>query len=132
MKIKDLNGKIHKFPSQYHIYDPSKSRKYSILHTKARILLHQIFPTLIIIEEANLPGTNLTADFYIPLINTMIEVNGEQHYKYIPFFHGDKMKFLQYKKNDRIKEEWCTLNEIQLIILPYDEKEREWEKRLRG
>ena len=31
--------------------------------------------------------------------------------------------FLQSKANDDLKREWCELNNIQLIVLPYDKKD---------
>jgi hypothetical protein len=81
-------------------------------------------------EEVPLPGTPLRFDFYLPHYEVAVEVHGEQHYSYSSFFHGTQWDFIQAKRNDRMKKEWCELNGITLIELPYNESEKEWEKRL--
>ena len=43
-----------------------------------------------------LNGNNLYYDFVIPELKIIIEVHGEQHYEFIPFFHGDEEQF-QYR-----------------------------------
>jgi hypothetical protein len=53
-------------------------------------MLHEKFPTLQILEEVSIPlrsKETLYLDFYIPLIKKCIEVHGEQHYKFVPFYH---------------------------------------------
>lgn len=82
-------------------------------------------------EEVSLPGINLTADFYIPMERMVVEAHGEQHYKFIPFFHGTKLKFLQACRNDRVKEGWCEENEIKFVELPFDEGDEEWTIRIK-
>tara|TARA_R100000656_G_scaffold123878_1_gene100949 strand:- start:170 stop:445 length:276 start_codon:yes stop_codon:yes gene_type:complete len=82
-----------------------------------------MYPTQRILEEVPLPGTRLFADFYIPDRQIIIEVHGRQHYEFVAHFHGSRMGFLQSKANDDLKREWCVLNNIQLIVLPYDKKD---------
>ena len=43
-----------------------------------------------------------------------IEVHGQQHYEYSPFFHKTKAGFYQSLKRDEIKTEWCKLNNFNL------------------
>lgn len=61
-------------------------------------------------------------DFYI-IHNSKkyaIEYNGEQHYKYNPFFHGhDIESFYKYQERDKKKEKYCKDNNIELITIPY-------------
>jgi hypothetical protein len=59
-------------------------------------------------------------DFYIPKLNTIIEFNGLQHYKPINFFGGIK-SFGILKKRDSEKEQYCLDNQINFIILQYEE-----------
>ena len=66
-------------------------------------------------------------DFYIPLIKTCIEVHGEQHYNFTPFYHTNVLVFLKAQKKDREKKEWCEINNIVYIELPYNETDR-WEE----
>lgn len=61
-------------------------------------------------------------DFYFEIGDKKfaIEYNGEQHYKYNPFFHGrDESVFLKYQERDLRKKEYCKENNIELIIIPY-------------
>lgn len=65
---------------------------------------------------------HLSFDFYLPSYNLLIEYNGEQHYNPIPFFggvNGHKKQII----NDVIKKDFCTKNEIDLLIIPYTEYE---------
>lgn len=62
----------------------------------------------------------LRFDFYLPNINTCIEFNGIQHYEKVDFFGGTKgLKSTQ--KRDKIKESFCKKNDIQLLVIKYDE-----------
>ena len=40
------------------------------------------------------------------------------------------MGFVKHKKRDQAKREWCAINGIDYIELPYDEKLEEWKKRI--
>lgn len=62
----------------------------------------------------------LPFDFYLPEFNICIEFNGEQHYKTVNFFGGEK-KLESNKIRDNIKVEYCKNNNIQLIVIKYDE-----------
>jgi hypothetical protein len=107
-------------------------------HAEARRLLQEMFKFDQILEELTLPGSRtsdhnvLRCDFYIPKRHLMVEIQGEQHDKYIPHFHGTKMDFLKAKKRDRNKKEWCDMNSIVLVTLPYSRNIdlNDWEKRI--
>jgi hypothetical protein len=62
----------------------------------------------------------LPFDFYLQKYNLCIEYNGIQHYKPIIFFGGEKT-FIEQKKNDKIKKDYCKKNNIPLLIIKYDE-----------
>jgi hypothetical protein len=62
----------------------------------------------------------LPFDFYLPDYNTCIEFNGIQHYKPIEFFGGEKY-LIDVKLNDVIKKKYCDKNNINLIIIKYNE-----------
>lgn len=67
----------------------------------------------------------LPFDFKIKLDNkiVLIEYNGIQHYKPVKFFGGyDKYK--RQLKHDEIKKEFCDKNNIELIVIPYYNKNR--------
>ena len=105
----------------------------SDLHWRARKLLWTLFPFDIIYEEVTIPGIkseithkSLIADFYIHTYRLMIEVQGEQHYKFSQFFHNNQLMFFRAQKLDKLKYKWCKLNKIHLIELPYNKTDDEW------
>lgn len=65
-------------------------------------------------------GNPLPFDFYLPTQNTLIEFDGEQHFK-ISFGQSEEKLILQ-KQYDKIKTEWCLRNNISLIRVPYFKK----------
>lgn len=54
-------------------------------------------------------------DFYIPALNLAIEVQGEQHFQYVPFFHKDKSGFEHRLSLDEFKRETCQRIGTKLI-----------------
>lgn len=60
----------------------------------------------------------LPFDFYIPLHNIAIEVQGQQHYSPISVFGGEK-GFELTQKHDEIKKRYCDRHCITLLELPY-------------
>lgn len=50
------------------------------------------------------------------------EYNGYQHYKYPNYWHKTKEIFEAAQQRDRLKEEYCILNGIKLIVIPYTEE----------
>lgn len=100
----------------------------SNFHLLARELLKQNYPTLQILEEIPIQirkSETLYMDFFIPLSKKCIEVHGEQHYGFTPFYHRTKLDFFKQQKRDREKREWCHINNIAYIELPYN-KQEDW------
>jgi uncharacterized protein YycO len=62
----------------------------------------------------------LSFDFYLPDNNLCIEYQGQQHYKAIRIFGGEPMLKLN-KKRDKIKVDYCLNNNINLLLIKYDE-----------
>jgi very-short-patch-repair endonuclease len=60
-------------------------------------------------------GRKLPFDFYLPEYNICIEYDGQQHF--IPVFGEEKFKRL--KINDKIKDEYCKKNGINLLRISY-------------
>lgn len=130
-KVVGFDSKEHKFN-----FTKNRARRYqenkSSLHTKARSLIRELFPNLSVYEEVTLPGSKklgrsslLYADFFLPEVMLIIEVHGKQHYEYCSFFHSNVMDFIKSRKRDEDKIEWCQINEIKIVTLPYNE-EKEW------
>jgi len=61
---------------------------------------------------------SLPFDFYIPSKNLLIEYDGELHYRPVEYFGGiEHLKLTQ--KHDKIKNEFCKKNKINLIRISY-------------
>lgn len=134
MYVEDIDGLISKWSINGREIN-TDTRSKSALHLRARHLLKKVFSTVQILEEISFKvkkNKTLYFDFYIPILQYAVEVNGEQHYKFVPRFHGTAQGFLQAKKNDAEKKQWCALNNILLTILPFNQSDIEWENSLNG
>ena len=60
-------------------------------------------------------GKNLELDFFFPLVNIAIEVQGEQHTRYIPGLHKSPEDFEKQKERDEIKRALCKERGIALF-----------------
>jgi hypothetical protein len=70
----------------------------------------------VVFEEFPMAGTRMTFDLYNANEKIAIEVQGGQHTKYVPFFHGKyKNNYLMQLKRDNQKHDFCQLNAIKLI-----------------
>lgn len=85
--------------------------------------LSNVFPNTLIKDEeyVSYEGNRLFFDFYIPAFNIYVEVQGIQHTEFNKHFHGDAASFKAAKKRDRLKKEWCDLNDFTLVCINYDE-----------
>lgn len=129
MNIVDLDGNRQVWHLTGHI-SKGRIKEKSSFHLSARKLLTEMFPTFQILEEVPIPvrrSSTLYLDFYLPLNKKVIEVHGEQHYKFTPFYHRSMIVFLKAQKRDNEKKEWCELNGLEYIVLPYN-KTPDWKE----
>ncbi len=129
MLIKDLDGNTNNWLLTGNMAK-GKVDNRSSLHLRARELITNTYPTLQILEEVPIQirrSETLYLDFYIPLKKMCFEVHGEQHYKFVAFYHNTMLNFLKAQKRDREKKEWCEINSIEYVELPFD-KQEEWEQ----
>lgn len=59
--------------------------------------------------------SRLELDFYIPDLCLAIEVQGDQHFAFIPFFHKNQEGFALRKQRDREKADLCYGRDIRLV-----------------
>lgn len=125
MKVIDLDDNIHSW--NFSSADRLDSNK-SGLHNKAREVIQKVLPNARFYEEVTIPGFKpaLYADFFIPSLKIMVEVNGQQHYKFTPRFHKDKMAYFKAVNRDKKKSEFCEKNNICLVVFDYNNQD-EWE-----
>src|SRR5687767_13061684 len=120
MKVKDLKGREHTLTLVGYRPLANSTRPRSEFHVQARSLIKEEFPTDPILEELPVPGERLFCDFFLPRPRLVIEVHGQQHYKYNSMFHSSLKDFLAGRQNDLRKAEWCKINDLTLVILPYN------------
>ena len=133
MKTRDLNDEIYNWKLQGYVTKANDTRPRSKLHLMARNLLMELFPTVQILEEVPVQITRFEKgffDFYINTLKLVIEVHGQQHYKFNPLFHTSAQDFAQQRKRDARKKEWCEYNNITYVELPFKEKVDEWKSRI--
>ena len=135
MKVTGINGREYAWNLTSYNVDANDKRKRSKFHVRARNLLKTIFHSYRILEEVKLPGSTeshrkgvLYLDFYIPQIMMAIEVHGQQHYDYTPFFHKNKADFALAQAKDDDKIRWCELNNLSIVTFKYSDNEDEWKK----
>ena len=58
---------------------------------------------------------NLSLDFYLPKYNVGIECQGEQHYKFVKFFHHTEERFKLAQERDNKKSKLCEENNCKLL-----------------
>ena len=70
-----------------------------------------------------MPKTNykLRFDIFIESLNLCIEFDGPQHFKAVALFGGEE-ELLKTKFRDNIKNEYCKINNINLIRISYKDK----------
>lgn len=69
-------------------------------------------------------------DFYLPDHNVFIEYNGKQHYIPIEYFGGE-LQLQKQKARDTYVKEYSINNNIKLIEIKYDMKDKDLEKMLK-
>ena len=113
MVFKTLFGSTRKVKSarKYLIkWDASSKSK---VQNSVKKYLKKYWSQDIVFEEFPLAGTRMTFDFYNATKNIVIEVQGRQHTKFVPFMHGgSKINFL--------KQEELSMSDNQLIGLAED------------
>ena len=67
----------------------------------------------------NKQGNNLELDYYNEELKRAYEYQGEQHEKYVPFYHNNDINnFYKQQEHDRIKKLACEKIGIKLICIP--------------
>jgi len=120
MRFKTLIGATRtvKKAKKYLIDWDGKSR--SKIQYSAKQFLKKYWSNHIVFEEFPVAGTRLSLDFYNANKKVAIEVQGRQHTKYVPFFHGkNKINYINQLRRDQDKLKFCELNDIQLVEI-YD------------
>lgn len=73
------------------------------------------------LQEQMFSRNNLRVDFYLPEYNTFLEFNGEQHYRFVNFFHNSEDDFQKQVERDKRLKDYCKENKIKLIVIKYNQ-----------
>lgn len=119
------NTRIDNADIEYIQHKPTDSR----LELQSKFILEKIFkkpfykirPDFL---KNDVTGCNLEIDLYNDELKLAVEVQGDQHYKFIPFFHRNKDAFLNQRYRDAMKKEKCKQKGITLIEIPYSVGEK--------
>ena len=128
MKIIGLDGKKYNWKfKEEKIDDENRSKP----HLFCRKILHELYPYDVILEEILIPNTDLTFDFIVPLRHICVEIQGQQHYKFTPYFHKNLDGFQKSKIRDGQKVEFAQIN--NWIFLALNDKEQDtWKNQIIG
>lgn len=119
MRVLGLDGREYKLSLADRVAAPGDSRARSAGHLLCRKLLREVFPFDAVCEEVTLPGCGdpLYLDFLLPSRRLAFEIQGRQHYEYVPFFHGSRAGYAKAQARDKKKAEFLRLNGITLVTL---------------
>lgn len=126
MKFITLSGQTRRVSNiKKHLISWDKSSR-SKFQFSVKQFLKEYWYNHIVFEEFPIVGTKMSLDFYNANKKIAIEVQGNQHIKYTPFFHGNyKNNYLSQLERDRQKSIFCEKNNLDLIeIYPEDNLEK--------
>ena len=115
MKFFDINGKERNLKNaKKYLIDwekPSRSK----FQTTVKKFLYDYWKNDIVFEEFRVVGSRLSLDFYNANKKVAVEVQGDQHIRYVKHFHKNRLKYLEQLKRDQKKLDFCQINDIKLV-----------------
>jgi very-short-patch-repair endonuclease len=126
MKFKTLDGKERNLKNAKKSIIDWEAKSKSKFQKEVKDFLKKYWIGDVVFEELRIVGTRLSLDFFNANKRIAIEVQGQQHFKFVKFFHGNRINYLNQIKRDIKKDEFCQLNNIQLMeIYPTDQLSNE-------
>jgi len=120
MRFKTLTGATRTVKKAKNFLIDWDGSSRSKIQYNTKQFLKKYWSNHIVFEEFPVAGTKLSLDFYNANKKIAVEVQGKQHTKYVPFFHGkNKINYINQLKRDQDKLKFCELNDIQLVEI-YD------------
>jgi hypothetical protein len=116
MKARTLTGKeiqIENRPSQYPMRNEDGCKSALQYTTGQQVKLKYPFDP--ILEDVYIPECGFYFDFWLPKRKIAVEIQGEQHNKFVKFFHKNEAGFREHQERDQRKKDFCRLNSIKLI-----------------
>lgn len=78
-------------------------------------------------SDCKIIDKKLSFDFYLPDYKTILEYDGKQHFEPIQGFGGEA-RYKEQQKRDNFKNDWCAINNIKIIRIPYTDYDKLDEK----
>jgi hypothetical protein len=115
MRLLNINGKlVSKSVSKYLIKWDEKSR--SNIQFKSKQFFKKYWLSHIVYEEFPVYGSRMKVDFLNATKKIAVEVQGEQHESFNPFFHANsRVNYLNSIKRDYNKHKWLEVNGFKII-----------------
>jgi hypothetical protein len=137
-QFRDHLLKKHRKPNESSVDKEKKKKDTESKGEKAaKVALHRIFkvefgkirPDFLRNKVTN---KNLELDLFNEKLMLAVEVQGRQHYEYVPFFHNNNYAvFRNQQYRDEIKRMICEKEGINLIEVPYTVQPEDMEHYLR-
>lgn len=80
--------------------------------------IKQDFSCLCVVSNDRRVLPLLELDIYVPALGIAFEINGIQHYQFVPRFHRTMRGFLRQKVRDEKKQTLCQEKGIKLVSVP--------------
>jgi len=115
MKFLDPLGRPRNLKSAKKYLIDWEADSRSKFQNKVKKFLRPYWKNDIVFEEFRIVGTKLSLDFYNANKKIAVEVQGDQHIKYVKHFHKNRLKYLDQLKRDDKKLDFCDFNGIKLV-----------------
>lgn len=90
----------------------------SKLEKQFRDLIYPYWKRSIVLFQCRIPGAKLRLDFLNCNKRLAVEIDGEQHSKFVKFFHNNSLNvWKESMKRDSEKYEWLEKNNIKFVQL---------------
>lgn len=84
---------------------------------KVKKFLKKFWENDVVYEEMPVYGSRLRVDIVNVTRKIAVEVHGEQHENFNPFFHRTRSEYFKSFQRDEIKAQWLERNGFTLIII---------------
>lgn len=119
MKFKKLTGREVNVNVNKYLIDWNSAPSKGQLELQS--FLKPFWASYLVCAELRVPGSLYRLDIFNASKKIAIEWDGSQHDNYNPFFHRNRLGYLNSIKRDMDKERFCEINNIQLIRLTEDD-----------
>lgn len=98
----------------------------SLIAAQVHCTLEELFPSkpfkqVFCEHYVNFRTQKLFFDFFIKKLDVLIEVQGQQHSKFVKHFHNSREDFLKQRERDNLKIEYIQENNFYLVYINYNE-----------